>query len=506
MRNGFRQSMAWLHSWGGLFAGWILFAVFLTGTVSYYRQEISAWMRPELHQGVPRAEAAERAVEYLQRVAPQARTWLIELPDARTRALRAGWSLRDGPGGFTLVTLDAAGDTVPVRETPGGDLFYYFHFDLLVVPFRLGRWLVSLCALFMLVAIISGVIVHRRIFADFFTLRASKAGPRAWLDGHNLSGVLALPYHLMITYTGLVTFALMLMPWGADLAYGGNRAAFQAEMFGQMLPGPKTGQDATLAALPPLLEQAGRHWGGGLPGRITVFNPNDAASRVLVARGDTDRIATTRQAMLFDGHTGALLAARDAEGAVERVWGTMYGLHLGRFASPSLRALFFLSGLAGTAMVATGLVLWTAKRRGRAPDRLARVAEVLNIASIAGLPVAMLALLWANRLLPVGLPQRALWEFRSFFGAWVLCLLLAALLPRRLGWRSLFAAAGLLAAGLPVLNALTTDAHLAVTLRQGDWALAGIDLTVLACAPAFAALAWAAGRRRPAPAVAARAG
>ena len=54
MRAGFRQSMAWLHAWSGLVVGWVLFAVFVTGTASYYRSEISQWMRPELSR--PRAD------------------------------------------------------------------------------------------------------------------------------------------------------------------------------------------------------------------------------------------------------------------------------------------------------------------------------------------------------------------------------------------------------------------------------------------------------------------
>lgn len=495
MRQGFRQSMAWLHTWCGLLAGWILFAVFLTGTASYYRQEISAWMRPELHRGVERAAAAERAVDYLQQVGPAARSWLIELPDDRNRAIRVGWSERDGLGGFKLATLDAASGTpAAVRKTSGGDLFYYFHFDLLVLPFRLGRWLVSLCAMAMLVAIISGVITHRRIFADFFTFRPRKGGQRAWLDGHNVAAVLALPYHLMITYTGLVTFALLLLPWGVDLAYRGDRAGFQGEMFGQMRPGPKAGEAAPLAPILPMLEQAGRHWGGGLPGRITVTNPNDASARVMIARGETDRIAITRKTVLFEGGTGRMLGARDDEGPAEQSWGVMYGLHLARFAPPALRALFFLSGLAGTAMVGTGLVLWVVKRRVRTPNWGVWVAERLNVASIAGLPGAMLALLWANRLLPADLPGRELWEFRSFFSVWSLALLGALLLRPRIAWRALFGLAAMLSAGLPVLNALTTQVHLGVTLRQGDWALAGVDLTVAALAPVFAALAWRAGR------------
>ena len=42
MRNGFRQSMGWLHVWSGLVVGWVLFSVFVTGTASYYRSEFGA--------------------------------------------------------------------------------------------------------------------------------------------------------------------------------------------------------------------------------------------------------------------------------------------------------------------------------------------------------------------------------------------------------------------------------------------------------------------------------
>ncbi len=51
----------------------------------------------------------------------------------------------------------------------------------------------------LLIALISGIVTHRRIFADFFTFRPRRALPRATLDVHNLSGVLTLPFHVVIT-------------------------------------------------------------------------------------------------------------------------------------------------------------------------------------------------------------------------------------------------------------------------------------------------------------------
>lgn len=42
------QSLSWLHTWDGLVFGWILFSIFLTGTLAAFDKEIDGWMRPEI--------------------------------------------------------------------------------------------------------------------------------------------------------------------------------------------------------------------------------------------------------------------------------------------------------------------------------------------------------------------------------------------------------------------------------------------------------------------------
>src|SRR3546814_3563951 len=81
--------------------------------------------------------------------------------------------------------------------------------------------------MFMLIAILSGIVTHKKIFADFFMLRFGK-GQRSWLDAHNVAAVFALPFHLMITYTGLVTLAVMYMPWGIAANYARPDSFFEA--------------------------------------------------------------------------------------------------------------------------------------------------------------------------------------------------------------------------------------------------------------------------------------
>jgi len=226
MKDSFRQSMAFLHGWAGLIPGWLLYAVFLTGSLTYYRQEITQWMRPELTGVTADPSAVPHALAWLGEHGQGATLWRIDLPTPRTPVTEVLWK---GDGGFASQLLDPrTGGPLRVRETMGGDFLFYFHFDL-NAPGSGGRWLVCFAAIIMLVALISGIVTHRRIFADFFTFRPRK-GQRSWLDAHNVAGVAALPYHLLISFTGLVALMTMFMPWGIDKAFSGNVSAFRSAL------------------------------------------------------------------------------------------------------------------------------------------------------------------------------------------------------------------------------------------------------------------------------------
>ncbi|MBP7065766.1 PepSY domain-containing protein [Ferrovibrio sp.] len=500
-QTGLRPRMAGLHIWLGLVFGWLLYAVFLTGTLSYFREEITLWMQPELPQrSAPpaSADAATLAQDWLAAHGSGARRWLIELPNQRRPLLEiAVWR---NPGGalpaFQRVALEPhTGLPNPGRQTRGGDFLYYFHFDL-HMPWRSGRLLVGLATMAMLVALVSGVIVHKRIFSDFFTFRPGK-GQRSWLDAHNVTGVLVLPFHLMIAYSGLITLMTLYLPWSVDLAYRGNAQAFALEAALPNLPPPGLiGGAAPLTDLAPLIRAAEAAWAGAdseeRVGRIDVLWPQRQGSRILLIADDAGHISHHRNQFAHDGVSGVRLgddAAVSWMAASERA---LYGLHLGRFADWPLRWLFFVAGAACTAMAATGLLLWAAKRRRQAAGLHFghRLVDVLNVASLAGLPIAVAVLFWANRLLPLDLPQRAWREGIAFFAAWGLAALHAALRPHLAAWREQLGLGALLCLALPLLNAFTTGRGLDASLAAADWVFAGFDLCALAAGLLLAALAW----------------
>lgn len=507
--RGIRQSMSGLHSWAGLLLGWVLYAMFLTGTVSYFKDELSQWMRPELPRQVElpdQAAVAQRVADQLAEVAPGSSQWSMRLPDARNNSVYAFWRMPATPGqrGFGEATFDpATGEKVAARDTLGGDFFYRFHFQFHYMPVVWGRWIAGAAAMFMLIAIISGVITHKKIFVDFFTFRWGK-GQRSWLDAHNAMSVFGLPFHLMITYTGLVTLMAMYMPWGERVAFEtpAERQQLTAELSVFIQPGKPTGEGAPLASIEDMVRQAQDRWGADNVGRVTVTHPGDAAARVAVARGEAGRVSMSPQYLEFDGTTGRLLNVRDSVGAAAETRGVLYALHLGRFSDTVTRWLYFLVSFAGTAMVGTGLVMWTVKRRRRLPDPERpyfgfRLVERLNVAAIAGLSVAMVGFLWANRLLPQSVAQRQDWEIHIFFMVWAAALLHAVLRPVKKAWVEQLWVSAILLALLPILSAFTTQRPLWHSLSEQDWLFAGMELAFWVLAALHAVLAVRTAGHRP---------
>ena len=496
--GGIRQSQSVLHTWSGLVVGWVLFLIFIAGTAAYWKEELTRWMQPEIGLPASSATAVTQAQQFLARTAPDAQRWSIELPDARSSATSVSWQpqgekeRRRGQRNPNQATLDADGKPVQVRETRGGNFFYRLHFDLHYVPVLWARWFISACSMLMLIALISGVITHKKIFTDFFTFRRGK-GQRSWLDGHNALAVLSLPFHLMITYTGLITLMTLYMPWAVDANYPGGRDAFFAELFPRAEKASASGVAATPPALAEVLRRAEVQWGGGHAASLQIEHPSDAAMRISVRRQQGDKIAGAADALSFDARANLLDSAAPRSAAVITRDG-MIGLHAARFAPTTMRWLFFLSGVAGTLMVATGLVLWTVKRRTQLPDPARphlgfRIVERLNIGFVTGLPVAMLAFLWGNRLLPLDVANRSDAEVKVFFYAWAACVVHAMLRAPRRGWVEQLALAGVLALGLPLYNLVAWHGGAVSALAAGDGAKAGIDIGLMLIG---AGLLWAA--------------
>jgi uncharacterized iron-regulated membrane protein len=532
MKDTFFRSMTWLHTWVGLLVCWVLLIIFYAGSLSYFRHDISIWTAPELHRGVLQQQTPQnlkpqldKVQQLLQQKAPNANTWYISLPSSRHPYLSYGWQEAAAEPGrrasFTEEILSVDNQTIITdkRSSRGGDFFYRLHFDLHYLPVIAARWLVGLCSLFMLLALLSGIVIHKRIFKDFFSFRANK-GPRSWLDGHNVTAVLALPYHLMITYTGLVTLMVMFMPWGIMTNFDGkdNNAKVQAfrsqaaseqvqsfepinlgseDVNSALFNGQTVSQDLVLSQLLPPIEQ---HLAHRPIKQIVINQPQSPEAKVSVYADIAKTVSDKRIPWVLNPFTGELISKPLEEVSASKATHDMFmALHTARFSEPVLRILFFICGLMGCAMIATGTVLWAVKIRQKQAKNIAqghkaslglRLVEGLNLTFIAGLPLGTAAFFYANRLLAPQLEGRAQLEADSFFIGLALVGLCALISTGLYMWRNLLAFTALAFAMLPLLNGFTSSQHLVDNIATGQWVLVGFDAIslIFALALSFGAI------------------
>lgn len=538
MFQQWRHTMAWLHTWFGLALGLVLMVVFFFGSLSVFDREIDRWAIPETrYEPQPMPSFDKMLKPIFENIQPNAveRAAVAGLVDGPLPArfdtprswgaytthrdpvlsLFIGYEVPNAKDHETAVwanrTIDPrSGVALPDdRLKVGSGFFYPLHYSLTIEWKQVGYWIVGFAALMMLMALVTGVIMHRKIFRELFTFRPKKSTQRSMLDLHNLTGVAALPFHFFFAFTGLVIFAYIYFPVTHTQLAPLHDQHEQVEARETGLPHDRAGVPARMASVDAMVAEAQRRWAAkgmaGDVGYLNVQHVGDANGYVSIYRAGTDRVQLAGEGIHFKASTGEVLREDPPPTLVARINEFLTGLHLQHFRHWLLRWLYVLGGLAGCACIATGLFFFVEKRKrqhARAGTGGARIVDALAVTVVTGMLVATLSMLIANRLLPDTLPAGWPWrgdlEKYCFWGAWLLAAAhgywrTAAVAEGRLApaWREQCLAIAALAIVAPVLNWITTGDHLLRTIGSGYWPVAGADLFMLASA----ALALLAARR-----------
>ncbi|QDH24056.1 PepSY domain-containing protein [Neokomagataea tanensis] len=395
----FRSAVARLHEWAGFFIGWIVFAIALSGSLAVFRPEISQWMRPEL--ATMKADplfATESAVTWLQNNAANAPAWYLTLAEKRAPYIEA---LYFNGTRYVERALDpATGSPDTIRDTMGGDFFYRFHFEL-QLPHPFGRIISASCGLAIVLALITGVIVHKRIFADFFTLRFYK-GQRSWLDFHNITSVVSLPFHFVIAFSGAMTLWSQILPASLSTAYPHNIMQYYTDLDPVTEPLNPTHIKAHLSPIGPMLHEAEKHFGTDGIAQVFIYNPNDKSSLVIIKSGNGNHIGYDTHTLRFDGSTGHILREQKEDRPIVTAFSVIYGLHIARFSNVFTRWLYFASGILLALAAASGLHLWVLrKKRQKQSLKSFKIIEKLNTSILYGLPISFSLFFIVNRLIPI---------------------------------------------------------------------------------------------------------
>jgi uncharacterized iron-regulated membrane protein len=525
MLGSVRLSMAWLHTWFGLVLGFVLMVVFFFGSLSVFDREIDRWavphtrfepqtmpsfdamLAPIFEQITPEEEELEAARKRvggpLEQVLP------LMVWDAYTThrdpvlSLSAEFAVENNPRDpndhvHGHVTIDPrSGKVLPHDQLYiGSEFFYPMHYSLHLSWLDLGYWIVGIASLVMLAALISGVVIHRKLFRELFTFRPGSNTRRSILDLHNLTGVVALPFHFMFPLTGLIIFAGLYLPLSETTFKPLAQKHAQREAASTGLAFKPAGVAAPLASVDAMVIEAKRRWAArGMPGEVgylSVVHVGDVNSYVSIYRAGSDRVTLVGQAVHFAGPTGRVIHEEPPPTVVSGINDFLTGLHLQHFEHWLLRWFYVLGGLSGCVCIATGLVFFVDKRKlkhSKQGVHGVRWVDALAVGTVTGVLVATLSMLVANRLLPAGLLHRGDWEREVFWCAWLLAFAHGAWrsAPVQQGriasaWREQCWTICVLSLSAVMLNWLTTGDHLLRTIGARYWPVAGFDLVLLAVA------------------------
>lgn len=488
--------MVAVHGWSGILLGLLLYAVVLTGMAAVFAEEVGIWSAGH----VERQSAFERPIDgplqhLAARTPPEFRddVDLFEIGDHnlgvffhRHETAPSGEVINRG----VYYQLDRDGRIAGEQRGTGEEVFGPRNDDALSsflvdthvrlhVPDPWGLLLTGILGLAMLVAAISGLLIHRHLFKDIFTLRRKASPVLVDRDRHSVAGTWSLPFAFILAFTGsfFSFFGTVGVPIVAMAAFGGDQQALSDTVFGN--PGTPDPRPQATGSLDRIAADA-RARTGEAPTFVTIehFGRADATVTTFHNPKAGDIAPVT---LVYRGATGAFEREKPSIGTRPSVGGTLTAimgpLHFGNFAGLVSKAVWFGLGFAMCYVTLTGLRLWLARRRegARSLDWLERAVTVVGF----GLPLALLGAA-VGFLLTMPRGVAVFWTPASFLAVSAAAILAGFLLPTHaMLARALQSGIGVLLLALPPIRLATGGPGWAAALAAGQPAIVAMDLVML---------------------------
>jgi uncharacterized iron-regulated membrane protein len=492
LKAGETKRLVAVHGWAGALLGLLLYAVIVTGTAAVFSNEIKAWSGGLLGVNDPLSQQIGAVLARLEEQTPE--------------EFREDLAIRATPGGNVmaffhidqtidglrrergiLYTIGPDGRLISRQEGFASELaaadpytaLGRFYVDLHVrlhLPNPWGLMLTGILGLAMLVAAVSGILMHRHLFRDIFLMRGRSrlVGLR---DLHSVAGAWTLPHAFVLAFTGAyLSFAIAVaLPMLAKIAFKGDVRAMVTTLNGL---NAVDAQPAPLADIDALLIDARERAGAALL-IVSWENRGRADSRITVFPVPRSGELTAMR-LVYNGATGELIRERPIVG-LRPSWGaSLLGLigpvHFGNFAGWWSRAVWFALGAASAYVVWSGLNLWV---RRRYEQHVWRALDRVTAWVGGGLPFAMAAAAVAYFL---SLPSMttAFWTPTAFLIAAIIAVIPAVLTQHVERVPPLmFGATGVLLLSLPLLRLAVAGPSWREALTTGHSAIPILDVLVV---------------------------
>jgi uncharacterized iron-regulated membrane protein len=488
-----------IHGWSGILLGLLLYAVICTGVAAVFASEINNWASP-----LSRGDVVE-----LPATLDDTITLLAALVDPQYPEEVAAY--RSG-GGRLLVFFhrhDIASDGKPseygvefavdpdtqsvlarregwyddiaaLRRSDGiADFLVDLHVRL-HIPEPYGLFVTGILGMAMMTAAITGLLIHRHLFKELFTLRLRGEPVLRRRDLHVVGGAWNLPFAFILAFTGsFFSFATTIgLPLVANATFAGDQERLIETLYGA--PHVADATPVRMANLNAIVADA-KQRASAAPYFVAIerYGRADSAVWVYTLLPDNRVVYSSH---LYRGASGEYITERPPLGQQPSfgasLVGLMYPLHFGYFAGVLSKWTWVALGFAGAYVTLTGMLLWTRRRieqpAWRRIDRLVRCVGYGLPLALACAPYAHFATLASN--MSSGDAQGI--AFLSV--AVIVAALTLALSDVQQLRRTLLGATGVALLGLPLARMLAGGPAWVVAWEQHYPTVIGGDCTLLA--------------------------
>lgn len=487
--------MVAIHGWSGVLLGLILYAVVMTGMAAVFAREIGSWSAGHVQTRSAFEKPIDQAVRALVPRTPQIYQDDVDIFEIGDHNLGVFFHRHEiAPGGEPInrgvyYQLDDRGHVASAQHGTGEEVFGPRNDDALSsflvdthvrlhVPNPWGLLLTGIMGLAMLVAAISGLLIHRHLFKDIFTLRRKANRILVDRDRHSVAGTWSLPFAFILAFTGsfFSFFGTVGVPIVAMATFGGDQQAFSDAVFGH--PGKPDPQPQPIGNLDRVAADAINRTGSA-PTFMTIehFGRADAAVTTFHSPKSGDIEPVT---LVYHGTTAAFDRAKPSIGSKPSAGGTvaaiMAPLHFGNFAGVLSKAIWFGLGFAMCYVTLTGIRLWLARRRegSRSLGWLERAVTVVGF----GLPLALLVAA-AGFLVALPLGSAVFWTPAAFLAASAAAIVAGLAVPAHaMLVRVLQLSIGALLVSLPLIRLASGGPGWQTAIAHGELSTMMVDLAM----------------------------
>ena len=352
----------------------LLYLTCLTGTLSVFFEEFERWEQPNIEEYTDYTPAQiHTAIQsFQQRVNHTPKTLWIVLPTEAVPRMHIS-----GGDQEWFINRDGHLSAAPLEAWTA--MLTKLHVQL-HLPQNIGLILVGILGVLLCSLIFSGLLSHPNIFKDAFRWRRGRQA-LTQVDLHNRLSIWALPFYLMISFTGAFIGLMGLFSVIAGAAfYNNNGEALLDDIYGS---DPEVSEISINLNINTALQTLKSIAPEATPIYLAIQNMGTDGQYFEIAATLPQRLIYSE---IYRFHADGSLINRQhfSDGAPGRqVAYSVYRLHFGHYAGQWVKVIYGLLGLALSVICASGINIWLARRKYESS------LNDLWVAVVWGLPLAL---------------------------------------------------------------------------------------------------------------------